>query len=261
MSWLNIFLVPDYLWLIAENFPSLDATLNLLATCKSIKAAGSDYLWNLRILREVKIRVHDWFMMVAVEICHSLGYHLVRRTRGFDFYAQYLSGLQVLLWTGRDKEGVLRICVSPATAPEVISTLSVIPLRDGHFRACYQMTHQLLPTLNERESRQSSDLMEILDYFKPTLTKQLQQMSDEMKEDDNFDDDYYDDFYAPFGLEAEFAPVEHEFGDALDHGIGPAAVPVEEAPEIIIIEDEVIVPVEEAPVVIIVEDEVIIIVD
>ena len=93
MSWLNIFLVPDYLWLIAENFLSLDATLNLLATCKSIKAAGSDYLWNLRILREVKIRVHDWFMMVAVEICHSLGYHLVRRTRGFDFYAQYLSGL------------------------------------------------------------------------------------------------------------------------------------------------------------------------
>jgi len=148
MSWLNIFLVPDYLWLIAENFPSLDATLNLLATCKSIKAAGSDYLWNLRILREVKIRVHDWFMMVAVEICHPLGYHLVRSTRGFD--AQYLSGLQVLLLTARDKEGVLRICVSPATAPEVISTLSVIPLRDGHFRACYQMTHQLLPTLNER---------------------------------------------------------------------------------------------------------------
>ncbi len=77
-------------------------------------------------------------MMVAVKICHSLGYHLIRRHRGFDFYAQYLSGLLVLLWTARDKEGVLRICVSPATAPEVISTLSVIPLRDCHFSACYQ---------------------------------------------------------------------------------------------------------------------------
>ncbi len=127
-------------------------------------------------------------MMVAVEICHSLRYHLLRRHRGFDFNSQHVSGLQVLLWTARDKEGVLRIFVSPAKAPEVIFMLSVIPLRDGHFRACYQMTHQLLPTLNERESRQSSDLMEILDYFKPTLTKQLQQMSDEMKEDDNFDD-------------------------------------------------------------------------
>jgi hypothetical protein len=54
--------------LMVENFPSLDATLYLLSTCKSIKAAGSDYLWNLCILREVKITVHDWFMMVAVEI-------------------------------------------------------------------------------------------------------------------------------------------------------------------------------------------------
>ncbi len=102
--------------------------------------------------------------------------------------------------------------------------------------------------------------MEILDYFKQTLTKQLQQMSDKMKEDYNFYDDYYDNYYA---LDAEFAPVEHEFGDALDHGIGsnPGAVPVEEAPEIIIIEDEVNVPVEEAPVVIMVEDKVIIIID
>ena len=55
MSWLNIFLVPDYLWLIAENFLSLDATLNLLATCKSIKAAGSDYLWNLRIFLRAEV--------------------------------------------------------------------------------------------------------------------------------------------------------------------------------------------------------------
>ena len=275
--WLNIFLVPDYLWLIAEHFLAPeDDTRAMLQSCQPLKAALSAYLLDLRLLREVEIKVHDWFNLVACSTCHSLGYHLLYLHRGFKFYAQYVSGYTVLLWTGQAEQGIYRIVISPAQAPEVVTKLTIFPERNGQFRAYFKRDHQLDPSLNVSEYIQSFDLMEVLVHFKPLLTNQLKQMADEMTVDDNYDDDYFDNCYAPW----DYAPSEFELGyapanqapveeapvDEAPVDEAPEVIPVEEvlvedAPEVIIIEDEVIIPVEPAPDVIIIEDEAIILFD
>ena len=277
MFWLNLFLVPDYLWLIAEHFSAPeDDTRAMLLSCQPLKAALSAYLLDLRLLREVEIKVHDWFNLVACSTCHSLGYHLLYLHRGFKFYAQYVIGHTVLLWTGQAEQGIYRIVISPAQAPEVVTKLTIFPERNGQFRAYFKMDHQLDPSLNVREYIQSLDLMKVLVHFKPLLTNQLKQLADEMTVDDNYDDDYFDNCYAPWDSfdsfdydNAPFAPSEFELGHApvnQDQGIivpsAPKVMidPVEEAPEVIIIEDEVMI-IEEAPEVITIEDEIMMIVD
>ena len=271
--WLNIFLVPDYLWLIAEHFSAQeDDTRAMLQSCQPLKAALSAYLLDLRLLREVEIKVHDWFNLVACSTCHSLGYHLLYLHRGFKFYAQYVSGYTVLLWTGQAEQGIYRIVISPAQAPEVVTKLTIFPERNGQFRAYFKRDHQLDPSLNLSKYIESFDLMEVLVHFQPLLTNQLKQMADEMTEDDNFDDDYFENCYAPWDSfdydNAPFAPSEFELGHAPIVPGAPEVIffdmidPVEEAqaPEVITIEDEVMM-IEEAPEVITIEDEVMMIVD
>ena len=130
----------------------------------------------------------------------------------------------------------------------MVSTLTIISERHGPFRVYFERDNQLNPLLNVRKYKQSLDLMDVLTHFKNILTNQLKQLTDEMMQDDNYDDNYYDNYYgSPFELSDSHDQVEE--------------AQVEEAPEVIIIEDEGIIPVKEAQDVIIIEDEAIIFVD
>ena len=78
MFWLNLFLVPDYLWLIAEHFSAPeDDTRAMLLSCQPLKAALSAYLLEIRIMREVEIKVHDWFHLAACSTCNTVCLPLV----------------------------------------------------------------------------------------------------------------------------------------------------------------------------------------
>jgi hypothetical protein len=258
--WLNLFSKPDYFCKIAEFFTKTDEALILLKTSKDLNAAVRSYFQSVRPLREVGYKVFDWLHMAAIDIAPSLMYQLHRPYRGFNFYAVYKNGRYVLLWAGCAQHGIFRIVDAPAKAPEVVSTVSIIPQGNGRFSWIYELTNQLQPSLNRREVGLSADLKKILDDLKPILTIQLQHLSDEMKLDDDFNDPWSDE--DSFFRHDEF---EYEFGDAPtgsvviksqdDAIIQDVAIIIEEAPEVVVIkEDPEIIIIEDAPEIIIIED-------
>jgi hypothetical protein len=192
-------------------------------------------------MRELGYKVFDWLHMAAIDIAPSLSFVLQKPYRAFNFYAVSENGRYVLLWTGRAQHGIFRIVDAPAKAPEVVSTLSIVPQGHGHFSYIYELTNQLQSSLNMREVGQSEDLRKILDDLKPILMKQLQHLSDEMKMDDNYHDPWSDE--DSFFRHEEF---EFQFGDAptgsvvitrLDDAIIIEDAPEVVVPEVIIIED------------------------
>ncbi len=57
-SWPDILFMPDYVWLIAENFTKKDnhAILNMYQTCKSLNDAVCAFLCNRSLLKEVEVK-------------------------------------------------------------------------------------------------------------------------------------------------------------------------------------------------------------